>query len=101
MKTLIKAGLLLTMDDQGQIFEPGHLLIKDGKIIATGTPELIPESAGDVLIDFSQRLVMPGLINAHTHTPMSLFRGQAEGISLFTMDGFINCLRRLESAMLR
>jgi 5-methylthioadenosine/S-adenosylhomocysteine deaminase len=98
MRTLIKTGMLLTMDDQRQIIDSGHLLIEDGKIIAIGRPETIPDTAADELIDFSHRLVMPGLINAHTHTPMSLFRGQAEGISLFTMDGFINCLRRLESA---
>ncbi len=96
MKTLIKAGILLTMDEQGTIFEPGHLLLEDEKIIALGSPDKVPDTAGDRVIDFSQRLVMPGLINAHTHTPMSLFRGLAEGISLFTMDGFINCLRRLE-----
>ncbi len=98
MKTIIKAGILLTMDEQGTIFEPGHLLLENGKIIAIGRPDQIPDSAGDEIIDFSQRLVMPGLINTHTHTPMSLFRGLAEGISLFTMDGFINCLRRLEHA---
>jgi 5-methylthioadenosine/S-adenosylhomocysteine deaminase len=90
--------MILTMDDQGQIYEPGHLLIENGKIIAVGPPEQLDGIEHDEVVDFSQRLVMPGLINAHAHTPMSLFRGLAEGISLFTMDGFINCLRRLEKA---
>ena len=98
LKTLIKAGMIVTMDDQRQIFEPGHLLFDDDKIISVGSPSEIPESQADRIIDLSQRLIMPGLINAHTHTPMVLFRGRAEGISLFTMDGFINCLRRLEGA---
>ena len=86
------------MDDQDQVFEPGHILIENGLIIAVGTPSQLPEVSCDEIVDMSQRLIMPGLINAHAHTPMSLFRGLAEGISLFTMDGFINCLRRLEGA---
>jgi 5-methylthioadenosine/S-adenosylhomocysteine deaminase len=97
-RILIKAGAILTMDDQGRIIEPGHLLIEGQKITAVGRPEDIPQMDGDEVVDFSDRLVMPGLVNAHAHTPMSLFRGLAEGISLFTMDGFINCLRRLEAA---
>jgi len=98
MKTLIKAGIIITMDDQREIFEPGHLLFEDERILRVGRPEDVPESLADNVLNFSDRLVMPGLINAHAHTPMSLFRGLAEGISLFTMDGFINCLRRLEGA---
>ena len=80
------------------LYEPGHLLFEGQKIIAVGSPGDVPAALAEIIIDFTDRLVMPGLINAHTHTPMSLFRGLAEGISLFTMDGFINCLRRLESA---
>lgn len=98
MKTLIKAKIVLSMDDQRQIYEPGHLLIRGREILKIGIPENVPADDADLVIDFGDRLVMPGLVNAHAHTPMSLFRGLAEGISLFTMDGFINCLRRLESA---
>jgi 5-methylthioadenosine/S-adenosylhomocysteine deaminase len=97
-RTLIKAGAILTMNDQRGIFEPGHLLFEGARILAVGRPEDVPQDGVTEVIDFSDRLVMPGLINAHAHTPMSLFRGLAEGISLFTMDGFINCLRRLEGA---
>ncbi len=98
MSTLIKAGVILTMDGQRNIFKPGHLLISGNQILAIGKPEEVSESQADDIIDLSDRLVMPGLINAHAHSPMTLFRGLAEGISLFTMDGFINCLRRLEAA---
>jgi len=97
-RTLIKARTVLTMNDQGGIFEPGYLLIEGSSILAVGRPEEVPQDGVTEVIDFSDRLVMPGLINAHAHTPMSLFRGLAEGVSLFTMDGFINCLRRLEAA---
>ena len=97
-RTLIKAGTVLTMDDQRGVYSPGHLLIDGPKILSVGGIDDIPQGEVDQVIDFGDRLVMPGLVNAHAHTPMSLFRGLAEGISLFTMDGFINCLRRLESA---
>jgi len=97
-RTLIRAGTVLTMNDQRGIFTPGHLLIEGSNILAVGRPEDVTKDGVTEIVDFSDRLVMPGLINAHAHTPMSLFRGLAEGISLFTMDGFINCLRRLESA---
>ena len=86
------------MDDQRGVYSPGHLLIDGPKILSVGGIDDIPQGEVDQVIDFGDRLVMPGLVNAHAHTPMSLFRGLAEGISLFTMDGFINCLRRLESA---
>ncbi len=99
MKILIKAGILLTMDDQHTIYEPGHLLMDDaGRILRVGEPREVPEMEADQVVDFSNRLMMPGLINAHAHSPMTLFRGLAEGISLFTMEGFLNCLRRLEAA---
>jgi 5-methylthioadenosine/S-adenosylhomocysteine deaminase len=39
------------------------------------------------------------LINAHTHTPMTLFRGHVEGHSLFTMEGWYNTIRVLELEM--
>ena len=86
------------MDDQRGVYSPGHLLIDGPKILSVGGIEDIPQGEVDQVFDFGDRLLMPGLVNAHAHTPMSLFRGLAEGISLFTMDGFINCLRRLESA---
>ncbi len=73
-RTLIKAGTVLTMDDQRGIFSPGHLLFDGAEIIAVGAPEDVPQDEVDKVIDFSDRLVMPGLVNAHAHTPMSLFR---------------------------
>ena len=50
-------------------------------------------------IDAAGQVVMPGLINAHTHTPMTLFRGHVEGHSLFTMEGWYNTIRVLELEM--
>jgi 5-methylthioadenosine/S-adenosylhomocysteine deaminase len=92
------ADQVLTMDAAYRYYEPGYVLIEDGKILAVGDPSELSAADVDETINFGAKLLMPGLVNAHTHSPMVLFRGLAEGISLFTMDGFINCLRRLEAA---
>jgi len=42
---------------------------------------------------------VPGLVNAHTHTPMTLFRGLAEDVSLLTLDGWLTAIRSLEEVM--
>src|SRR5688500_18682244 len=42
---------------------------------------------------------MQGLVNAHTHSPVSLCRGQPEGRSLFTLDGWFSTIRVLEEVM--
>ena len=97
-KKLLLADQVLTMDAAYRFYEPGYVLVDDGKIISVGDPADIAAVEVDETINFGAKLLMPGLVNAHTHSPMVLFRGLAEGISLFTMDGFINCLRRLEAA---
>ena len=89
---LIHAGILLTMDEGGHIYQPGGLEIGDGRIARVGPLEAFADSSLPTL-DFSDRLVMPGLVNAHTHTPMVLFRGLAEGHSLLTLEGWYNAIR--------
>ncbi len=48
-------------------FSPGHLLFDGAEIIAVGAPEDVPQDEVDKVIDFSDRLVMPGLV-----TPMPI-----------------------------
>jgi 5-methylthioadenosine/S-adenosylhomocysteine deaminase len=95
--TLLTADLVLTLDDEDNTFEPGFVILTDDRITEVGAQQDLTRREFDEVIEMGSRLLMPGLVNAHTHTPMVLFRGLAEGISLFTMDGFINCLRRLEN----
>lgn len=97
-KTLLKADLVLTLDEEDNIYAPGFILLSNDRISGVGAQQDLSGRDFDDVIEMGSSLLMPGLVNAHTHTPMVLFRGLAEGISLFTMDGFINCLRRLENA---
>ena len=96
-RTLLKAAAILTLDREHTVFEPGHVVIEDDVIIEVGG-QIGTVEGFDRMIDLGDKLVMPGLVNAHTHTPMILFRGLCEGVSLFTMDGFLNVLRVLEAA---
>ncbi len=80
---IINNAHILTVDPDMRCFEKGSLVIRDGKIAAVGNSEDIeglyraPEN-----IDGTNKLVMPGLINTHTHAAMSIFRGFADDIPL-------------------
>ncbi len=80
---IIKNSYILTMDKSMSEFENSSLVIKDDKIVAIGTNEEIEEQYNaPKVIDGSNKLVMPGLINTHTHTAMTMFRGYADDIHL-------------------
>lgn len=90
--------MILTLDPQGRILRPGYLHLRDGRIqsVEQGPPPGIP---GAELAELSGRLLMPGLVNAHTHSPMALFRGLAEGHSLLTFEGWHQAIRRWEEGL--
>jgi 5-methylthioadenosine/S-adenosylhomocysteine deaminase len=73
-RTIVRGGLVL--GDQGRA-TPRDLLIDDGRIIAIENPGL--EVSDDVeLISASDRLLIPGLVNAHTHSHGALNRGAVD-----------------------
>jgi 5-methylthioadenosine/S-adenosylhomocysteine deaminase len=77
---LLTNALVLTMDEQFTLHPSGAVAIRDGIILAVG------EIAGDYspaeTVDCAGRVVMPGLVNAHTHAPMTLLRGLADDLRL-------------------
>ena len=60
------------------------LLCKDDIIHSFGSMETLPKSQDSILIDGTDKLLMPGLINAHNHCAMTLFRGLADDLELGT-----------------
>ena len=90
--------MVLMMNARGDVLNNAAVLVEDGVLIAVG-----PRAQFDHIeaehVDLGHKLLMPGLINAHTHTPMTLFRGLAEGYSLLTLDGWFNGIRTWEFAM--
>lgn len=79
MNTVIQNGLLLLETKAGFETKTADLFLQDDKIVAIGKgPEgFQPEQ----VIDAKEKLVMPGLVNCHTHTYMSLFRNLADDIA--------------------
>ncbi|MBT5647035.1 MAG: amidohydrolase family protein, partial [Rhodospirillaceae bacterium] len=74
-RILIRGALIVTLDADDRILPVDDILIEDGLISAIG--EISPEVAEscDRIIDGTNRLVMPGLVNAHTHSPLSVVHG--------------------------
>lgn len=97
---LLKSDILVALDQEDRILQEGYLVLEEDRILEMGLQkDLDSRRKFDEIVELKNRLVMPGLINAHTHTPMTLFRGHVEGHSLFTMDGWYNTIRVLELQM--
>ena len=80
---ILAADTIVTMDAEYRIFKDGAIAIKDDTIIDVGPQDEVQQhhSAGE-LIDLGSRVIIPGLINAHTHVPMTLLRGLADDLRL-------------------
>jgi 5-methylthioadenosine/S-adenosylhomocysteine deaminase len=80
---LLTHGLIVTMDGERHILRDGAIAVQGDVIRDIGPSDQIgAQYSAKQVIDARGALVMPGLINAHTHLPMSLFRGLAEDRSL-------------------
>jgi 5-methylthioadenosine/S-adenosylhomocysteine deaminase len=97
---LITSDAVVCLDGNDHIYKNGYLVIEDDRIAEIGfQKDLDSRRKFDQVNHLGPRLVMPGLINAHTHSPMTLFRGHVEGHTLFTLDGWFNTIRVLEMKM--
>jgi 5-methylthioadenosine/S-adenosylhomocysteine deaminase len=77
---LLTNALVVTMDERFTIHRGGAVAIAGNAIVAVGQIPNDVEAAET--IDCRGRIVMPGLVNAHTHAPMSLLRGLADDLRL-------------------
>ena len=76
-------ALVLTMDADFNQYEPGAVAVRDRDIVAVGPEaEIIQNYSAKETLDCQGRIVMPGLVNAHTHVPMTLLRGLADDLRL-------------------
>lgn len=82
MTTLIHNCTALLMDEAGTILNKAFVTVEDSKIRSVGTTR--PEGDFDQSIDAGGNVLMPGLVNAHTHVPMTLLRGYGGGCDLST-----------------
>ncbi len=83
VEILLTNALVLTMDEDLNQYHPGAVAINGDSIVAVGPEEEIKKKySGKEVIDCSGKVLMPGLINAHTHVPMTLLRGLADDLRL-------------------
>lgn len=80
---ILYGGTVLTVDREDRVIEDGAVAVADGKIVAVDFAQKISGSffAPDK-IDAKGGIIMPGLINTHTHLAMSIFRGIADDAAL-------------------
>jgi 5-methylthioadenosine/S-adenosylhomocysteine deaminase len=80
---IVANGIVVTMDASRRVLNPGSVAIAGRTIVGVGAAQEIARSfkAADT-IDATGHVVLPGLINTHTHAPMVLYRGLADDLAL-------------------
>lgn len=94
MTLAITNATIVVVNDNGDVIENGNIRVNDDGVIDAITTKSI--SANEV-IDADSAIVMPGIVNAHTHLAMTLFRGIADDMNL---EAFLDLLMPAEFAVL-
>ena len=80
---IVRGGTVVTMDGSRRIIEDGSVVVRGGRILDVGTrAEVDAKYVAAETIDARGKVITPGLINGHTHVPMTLFRGLADDLDL-------------------
>src|SRR5690242_17918102 len=75
MKILIRNALVVTMNEQGDIIDRGAIAIEGNRITYAGPAEWTPPGPFDRTIEADRLIAIPGMVNAHCHSPANLVRG--------------------------
>ncbi|MGE3956039.1 MAG: amidohydrolase [Vicinamibacterales bacterium] len=80
---IVVGGTVLTENDTRQVWSPGAVAINGRDIVDVGAPsEIAARYVAAQTIEARDQVVLPGLINTHTHAPMVMFRGLADDLAL-------------------
>lgn len=80
---IVSGGTIVTMDASRRVINDGALAIRGGRIIGVGSrQELRDRFQAREQIEANGKVIIPGLVNGHTHIPMVLFRGLADDLDL-------------------
>jgi 5-methylthioadenosine/S-adenosylhomocysteine deaminase len=80
---LLTNAIVLTMDEQLTQYEPGAVAVQGDSLLAVGPESDLRQAySAKEVVDCGGKVLMPGLVNAHTHVPMTLLRGLADDLRL-------------------
>src|SRR5882762_6882701 len=80
---LVLNGTLVTMDKDRRVIQDAGIAVEHGRIVAVGSrADIVEKYSAPEKVDASGKIIIPGLINGHTHVPMTLFRGLADDLDL-------------------
>lgn len=80
---LISAGWVVPVEPHGVVLEDHAVAVQGGRIVAIGPREtLAGQFTPASRVDRPEAILLPGLVNAHTHNPMTLMRGVADDLPL-------------------
>ncbi|HBY20710.1 MAG: hypothetical protein A2Y24_05720 [Clostridiales bacterium GWE2_32_10] len=85
MKILLKNADVVTVNEHNEVLKGYDILIKDDiikSIMSASQKFKTKENDFDEVIDCTNKIIMPGFINCHTHTPMTLLRNYADDMNL-------------------
>ncbi|MBA3335529.1 MAG: amidohydrolase family protein, partial [Acidobacteria bacterium] len=80
---IVSGGTIVTMNAERSLIENGAVAVQNGEIVAIGkTSDISRQFAARQIINAGGKVVIPGLVNTHTHIPMTLFRGISDDLDL-------------------
>jgi 5-methylthioadenosine/S-adenosylhomocysteine deaminase len=80
---LLINAIVLTMDEEMHQYEPGAVAVSGNNLLAVGPEAEVRKACPAAqVVDCGGKVLMPGLVNAHTHVPMTLMRGLADDLRL-------------------
>ncbi|HSM54961.1 MAG TPA: amidohydrolase family protein, partial [Candidatus Sulfomarinibacteraceae bacterium] len=92
---ILQGGTVVTMNERYDLFPQGAVAVRDDSIVDVGPlEEIVAGYEAAETVDCSERVIMPGLVNAHTHVPMSLLRGLNDDLRLDVWLGYLMPVER-------
>jgi 5-methylthioadenosine/S-adenosylhomocysteine deaminase len=92
---LLRGGTVVTMNGKYDVYEDGTVAVRGDSIVAVGpTEEMVGTFRAADEVDCTDTVIMPGLVNAHTHIPMTLMRGLNDDLRLDVWLGYLMPVER-------
>jgi 5-methylthioadenosine/S-adenosylhomocysteine deaminase len=80
---LLTGGIVVTMDDDRRILDPGAVAVQGNSIVAVGDPAQMNEMRAARTVDCTGKAVLPGFIDCHSHLFQSLAKGLGDGLAMW------------------